>query len=184
MRTSAFFFLTSTNTSSRIEWTAVFRASNRISSGTCRIRPCCTMTGANLEMRGRRPGFLGLLSPDAVCSRRKCSSMPLLSGEESPNRVVVIGPLPTPLHAAKLELLGCCDESWVWTGWGEKLQMNWLCLCIRRRPKSCGRYKSKGLCGNTQLSQNPLPNPHRPLSIQLSQFETSRHPFVKHHGPP
>lgn len=42
--------------------------------------------------------------------------MPLLSGEESPNRVVVIGPLQTPPHGAKLELLGCCDESQVGCG--------------------------------------------------------------------
>lgn len=109
VRTEGFF--PSTDTSSRIEWTAVFRASNRISSGTCRNRPCCTMTGANLEMRGRRPGFLGLLSPDAVAGNaHRCRCFPAKS------------------HRIGLLLLGHCRPL--------PTQPSWSCLAVVMKVKS------------------------------------------------
>lgn len=142
-------------------------------------RPSCTMTGANLEMRGRRPGFLGLLF------QMQCA----VAGNAHRCRC-----FPAKSHRIGLLLLGHCRTL--------PAQPSSSCLAVVMGVKSgvdrMGReaaneldlfvYKTKAdilwqvqikrRCGNTQLPQNPnpdrLPNPRRPLSIQLSQFQTPR----------
>lgn len=105
--------------------------------------------------------------------------MPLLSGEESPDRVVVIGPLQTPPRATKFKLLGRCDGIKSGVDRMGREAANELDLFVyKTKAEILWQVQIKRLCGNTQLPQNPnpdrLPNPRRPLSIQLSQFQTPR----------